>query len=112
MLTFFVTMLATVSLNLTEAIIVGVLVSLVLFIRDSIKATVTVEPVDWIKAGMRPPFPPIDAKVVYVTGSLFFGTVNQLVNVLEVLPAADVLILSIRGVPIADISSVQAIERL
>ena len=50
--------------------------------------------------------------MVYITGPLFFGSVNQLVERLEHMPFTKTLILSMRGVPMADISSVQAIEHI
>jgi len=112
MLTFFVTMLATIALDLTQAIIAGVLISLVLFLKDSTRTSVSIEPVDWAMAGVHAPIPPVDAKVAYLTGSLFFGSVNQVVETLEMQPPADVLILSMRGVPMVDVSSVQAIEHI
>lgn len=112
LLTFAVTMLATVALDLTQAIIAGVLLSLMLFLKDSARATISIETVDWDKAGVRPPLSPITAKVLYITGSLFFGSVNQLVEFVESQPAVDVLILSMRGVPMVDVSSVQAIEHI
>jgi SulP family sulfate permease len=105
-------MLATIALDLTQAIIAGVLLSLMLFLKDSAKATVSIESVDWDKVGVRPPLEPITAKVLYITGSLFFGSVNQIVEFVESQPAVDVLILSMRGVPMVDVSSVQAIEHI
>ena len=112
LITFTVTMLATVALDLTQAIIAGVLLSLMLFLKDSAKASISIESVDWIKAGVQPPPSPVAAKVVYVTGSLFFGSVNQIIEFLERQPPVDALILSMRGVPMIDVSSVQAIEHI
>ena len=112
LVTFTVTMLATVALDLTQAIIAGVLLSLMLFLKDSAKASISIESVDWVKAGVQPPPYPVAAKVVYVTGSLFFGSVNQIIEFLERQPPVDALILSMRGVPMIDVSSVQAIEHI
>ncbi len=112
MFTFVVTMLATIALDLTQAIVAGVLISLALFLKDSTRTAVAVEPVDWKKAGVESPVPEVSANVVYLTGSLFFGSVNQVVEDIEARPPADVLIISMRGAPMVDISSVQAIEHL
>ncbi|HEU0164263.1 MAG TPA: SulP family inorganic anion transporter, partial [Thermomicrobiales bacterium] len=109
--TFFVTMLATVEFNLSEAIAAGVLVSLALFLAQVARLHVNVEPVDWEKIGV-PPLPASDVQVIYVSGPLFFGSVNQFVERVEELPFAQTLILSMRGVPMADVSSVQAIDHL
>lgn len=112
LLTFAVTMLATIALDLTQAIIAGVLLSLMLFVRDSTRTSIAIESVDWAKAGVSAPTPAVDAKVLYLTGSLFFGSINQIVEFLETRPPIDVLILSMRGVPMIDVSSVQAIEHI
>lgn len=112
---FAATMLATVALDLTQAIAVGVLLSLTLFLVQVARLDVTAMPVDWQKAaasGLTVPTPLPDARVVYVSGALFFGSTNQLVERIEELPPADTLILSMRGVPMTDVSSVQAIEHL
>lgn len=108
-------MLATVALNLTQAVVVGVLLSLTLFLVQVARLDVTAMPVDWQRAaanGLTVPSPAPDARVVYVSGALFFGSTNQLVDRIEELPLAETLILSMRGVPMTDVSSVQAIEHL
>ena len=109
--TFAITMLATIALDLTQAILVGLVVSLVLFLSQVAQLEVTIAPVDWTVAGVRPAVDP-DAQVVYVSGPLFFASVNQFVERIEETPRTTVLILSLRGVPTADVSSVQAIEHL
>ena len=109
--TLVVTMLATIALDLTQAIVVGLLVSLALFLAQVAQLNVNVSPVDWAKVGIAPDVEH-DVQVVYVSGPLFFGSVNQFVERVEELPFAETLILSMRGVPTADVSSVQAIEHL
>jgi len=108
---FLTTMIATVALDLTQAIVVGLGLSLVLFLRQAARLEVTAAPVRWSETGIVWRQPP-DAQVIYVTGPLFFGSVNKLVERLEALPFSKTLILSMRGVPMADVSSVQAIEHL
>ncbi len=108
---FTVTMLATVALDLTQAIIVGLLLSLAVFLRQVAQLTVSVAPVDWDRLKIRLS-PQPEVQVVYVTGPLFFGSVNQFVERVEEMPFTKNLVLSMRGVPMADISSVQAIEHL
>ena len=108
---FLATMLATVALDLTQAIVVGLGLSLVLFLRQASRLEVNITPVRWDEAGIvSQRFP--DADVVYVTGPLFFGSVNQLVERIEEMPFTRIIILSMRGVPMADVSSVQAIEHI
>lgn len=108
---FVVTMVATVALDLTQAIVVGLGLSVVLFLRQASRLEVNVAPVRWDDAGIVSQRLP-DANVVYITGPLFFGSVNQLVERLESMTFSKILILSMRGVPMADVSSVQAIEHI
>ncbi len=108
---FTVTMLATITLDLTQAIVVGLGLSVVLFLNEASKLEVNIAPVRWNDFGMVSQRSP-DATVVYITGPLFFGSVNQLVERLESMPFSKILILSMRGVPMADVSSVQAIEHI
>jgi SulP family sulfate permease len=115
MLTFAATMLATVALDLTQAIIAGLILSLVLFLTQVSRLSVVASPVDWEKVratGALLPRDLPDARVVYVTGALFFGATNQFVETIERLPPAKILILSMRGVPMVDVSSLQAIEHV
>jgi SulP family sulfate permease len=108
---FLVTMFATVALDLTQAIVVGLGLSVVLFLRQAARLEINIAPVRWEDAGIISQNQP-DVTVVYITGPLFFGSVNQLVERIEQLPFSKTLILSMRGVPMADVSSVQAIEHI
>ncbi|MCO5222960.1 MAG: STAS domain-containing protein, partial [Thermomicrobiales bacterium] len=111
MAAFFATMIATVCLDLTQAIVVGLGLSVVLFLRQASRLEVNITPVRWDDAGIVSQRLP-DAQVVYITGPLFFGSVNQLVERIESMPFSKILILSMRGVPMADVSSVQAFEHI
>lgn len=108
---FLVTMVATVCLDLTQAIVVGLGLSVVLFLRQASHLDVDTAPVRWDEAGVVTQQLP-DANVIYVTGPLFFGSVNQLVERIEEMPFTKTVILSMRGVPMADVSAVQAIEHI
>ncbi len=115
MLTFAATMLATVALDLTQAIIAGLILSLVIFLTQVSRLSVVSSPVDWDKirrTGVTLPEDLPDVRVIYVTGALFFGATNQFVETIERLPPAKFLILSMRGVPMVDVSSLQAIEHV
>lgn len=111
MAAFLATMIATVCLDLTQAIVVGLGLSIVLFLRQASKLEVDTAPVRWEEAGIVSQRLP-GVQVVYVTGPLFFGSVNQLVERIEEIPWTSTLILSMRGVPMADVSAVQAIEHI
>ena len=52
------------------------------------------------------------AGVVYVTGSLFFGAVDEFNHRLQDIPEEDHLILSLRGMPSVDVSGAQAVLEL
>lgn len=108
---FALTMLATVALDLTQAIVVGIAASLALFLWKVARLDVSIAPVEWERLDLDPAGKP-GASVVYVSGPLFFASVNQLVERIESSPFAQNLILSMRGVPMADVSSVQALEYL
>ncbi len=63
---FLATMIATVALDLTQAIVVGLGLSVVLFLRQAARLEVTAAPVRWSETGIVWRQPP-DAQVVYVT---------------------------------------------
>ena len=110
-----VTILATVALDLTQAIIVGVLLSLLLFISQVSRLNVVPTDVDWERlraAGHPVGESPDGIKVVYVSGPLFFGASNQLVDRLEAMGFCRALVLSMRGVPMMDASGLHAIEHI
>jgi len=110
-----VTMLATVTLDLTQAIIIGLVVSVVFFFWQVSRLGIAVTPVDWDRiAATGEPIPESrpDAQIVTVTGSLFFGSVNQFVETVERIPFRHALIISLRGVPMVDVSTIQAIEHI
>lgn len=108
-----ITMVATTALDLTEAIIIGLIVSVIVFFWQVSQLTITVTPVDWDHiAATGEPIPESrpDAQIVAVTGSLFFGSVNQFAETLEHLPFRHALIISLRGVPMVDVSTIQVVE--
>lgn len=110
------TMLATVALDLTKAIIIGVVVSLLFFVREMSRLDIVPTDVDWERlraAGYDVETEHGGIKVVYLSGALFFGATSELVERLEQYAAASrVLILSMRGVPVMDASGIHAIEHL
>lgn len=112
---FIVTMLCTVALDLTKAILAGVIISAVLFIKTIADLDVSVEQVDPERLRERG----IDAtghchrvKVAYLTGPVFFAAVNTLQTALTQVDDADVLIFSMRGVPLLDVCGLQALEQV
>ena len=53
-----------------------------------------------------------NTNVAYITGPLYFGTCNKLAEKLVPQDESYILILSMRGVPLADISGIQALQEL
>ncbi|HWS30459.1 MAG TPA: SulP family inorganic anion transporter [Clostridia bacterium] len=114
MMQFGVTMACTVVFDLTVAIVVGVLFSVLTFV-------VKVSQMQIIVSGVVPEKLPEcaqmkgheDTAVVYVSGPLYFGSVRRLEDcVREELKGKRRVIFSMRGVPLADLSAVQAVTDL
>lgn len=114
---FGITLAATVLLDLTQAIIIGVIFSLVLIVARMSQLEINIADVDNARLkeiGMGlDRVPDInEVRVVYITGTLFLGVVDRLKDKLLTMPHSDVIILSMRGVPVIDLSGVQALMEL
>lgn len=110
-----VTMAATVTFDLTQAIIIGVVLSLLLFINQVSNLEIVPTAVDWerlAQSGHAINYKHPGMQVVYISGALFFGVTGQLLARLESLVPSEVLILSMRGVSLVDISGLQVLEQL
>lgn len=103
MFQFLITMGATVLFDLTTAIFAGIVFSMVMFIVRSHHISIEIDPVA-PKLGD----PDIKTTVVYVDGSLFFGSQEQLTRTVENLLSEGVarVIFSLRGVHTIDHSSI------
>lgn len=112
-LQYVLTMVSTVVFDLTVAIVIGVVAAMVVFVVKSSELRVTSSDIDEdklkgkVRSGHHEEF-----KVVYVSGPLFFGTQEKLINQLEALEGNPQVILSMRGVPTADDISLAELERL
>lgn len=114
-LAFAVTMVCTVALDLTQAILVGVAVSAVLFLKSISELEVQVQEVDperLREKGIQNAGRCRHAKVAYLTGPVFFAAVDTMNSALLHLGTTHTLILSMRGVPLLDICGVQALTKL
>ena len=118
-----VTLAATVALDLTQAIILGMGVSALLFLRQASAIVVSHEAVDPDRIARLPDVASasdIDARadlhanirVVYVTGPLFFGSVAMFLDAVEAVPSTAHLVLSLRGMPTVDHMGVEAIREV
>lgn len=112
---FFITMVATVVLDLTQAIIIGVAFSAILIVVRLTDIDVTISEIDRDKLeniGIKIPQVSDKIRVAYLTGTIFFAVVDKLITQLSELENTKVLILSMRGVPVMDLSGVQGMIEL
>lgn len=116
MVGFAVTLIATVALDLTQAILLGIGISALIYLQQSASATNVIgEPVniDKVRANgysLKQACP--DIYVYYLTGPLFFGSVSIVNEVIAGDPAYRTLIISARGVPMIDVMGAHALESL
>lgn len=114
---FLVTMLATAALDLTQAVIIGVALSAIIFINQISSIEITFRQVDvkQLEArGIKLGNTPNHMRIAYLTGPMFFGaaaTLRKTAKDLERDPRA-VVILSMRGVPLMDLSGLEFIEEV
>ncbi len=113
-LQFFITMACTVVFDLTVAIVIGVLFSVMTFVIKVSNMQVTVSDVIPAKLPKQAAFTEKLSRtgVVYITGPLYFGSVRRLEDALEALSGKEQIIFSLRGVPLADLSGVQALQEI
>ena len=115
MLTFAITMIATITLDLTQAILVGAILSAVAFINQIANLTIDVQDVDVEKLRSRR----IQSngacehvQVAFVTGPLFFAATGNFNEAFINLKDTHALILSMRGVPLIDTSGLETLKKL
>ncbi len=112
----FITMLATVALDLTQAILIGIAISALIYLQQSAVTTeVKAMPIDPQRMrGLGPalavPCPKVH--VYYLTGPIFFGSVHNILESFETARDYRTLIISMRGVPMIDIMGAQALTQI
>lgn len=112
---FITTMIATVALDLTQAIIIGVGLSALIFVFQISRSKVVVQPVSAEKMRQDHYEMQSDSSrigVVYVVGPLFFGTATTFSEALVDLDKYRDIVLSLRTVPLLDTTGLAAIEKL
>lgn len=112
---FFITMFATALLDLTQAIIIGVGLSALFYIYRSSNVSVSRREVDvkMLQArGHQIDSTHPDISVVYITGPLFFAAIQAFRREFGEHQCSRVLILSMRGVPLIDVSGLELIEEV
>ncbi|MBE6852430.1 MAG: SulP family inorganic anion transporter [Ruminococcus sp.] len=114
-LQFGITMIATVVFDLTIAIVIGVVLSMFMFILKNCELRIDISDVDkkrLKKAGHELNTSMKDTKLVYLAGPLFFGTQERLTDCLMQLEGATAIVFSMRGVPMVDDSAIAELETL
>lgn len=111
---YLATMIVTVIFDLTVAIIVGIICALVAFAKNAAHIHVSSSSVNAQrmanKGGVGTGHE--DSLVVYVTGNIFFGNINKFTKKMREIPKCGEMIISMRGVPDVDITSMEAISAL
>ncbi len=114
-ITFLVTLLATITLDLTQAILIGGVLSAMVFINNvaNLKVEKLKVDVDRLRArGLAIEHNCPHVQVAYLSGPLFFASTNTFNEEFADLDSVHVQILSMRGVPLIDISGIEALLTL
>ena len=112
---FLTTMIATIALDLTQAIVLGVGLSAVIFVFQISRGKVTASPVSAEKmheAGYPMLTDGSRMAVIYVIGPLFFGTAPRFEEATAALGHFDDVILSLRTTPLLDTTGLGHIDKL
>jgi len=109
---FLITMAATVVFDLTVAILVGLIFSIVMFMIKVSNMQVTVAPIDVTKLDKEKVNPEKlkNTCVVYMVGPLYFGTSARLESLIQEIEMYDNVIFSMRGISFADLSGIEAFK--
>ncbi|HCK65296.1 MAG TPA: SulP family inorganic anion transporter [Anaerolineae bacterium] len=115
MIAFTITMLATVVLDLTQAILIGSLLAGAVFLNKIANVDIKVQEVDVERLkqkGIETQGKCQHVKVAFITGPLFFAATGQFNEAFANLKDTHALILSMRGVSLIDTAGLEAIHRL
>ena len=112
---FIVTMFATITLDLTQAILIGSFMAGAVFLNKIASIEIDVQDVDpeKLKArGISTAGTCQHVRVAFLTGPLFFAASGQFNEAFSNLGQTHALILSMRGVPLIDTSGLEAVRHL
>ena len=115
MIAFTVTMLATIVLDLTQAILIGSFLAGAVFLNKIASIDITLQDVDVDKLkqkGIETAGKCKHVRVAFLTGPLFFAAAGQFNEAFANLGDTHALILSMRGVSLVDTAGLEAIHRL
>ena len=112
---FSITMLATITLDLTQAILIGSILAGAIFLNKIATLDVEIQEVDpdKLKAkGIETAGKCQHVRVAFVTGPLFFAATSSFNEAFVNLGDTHAVVLSMRGVPLIDTSGLEAIRHL
>jgi SulP family sulfate permease len=113
---FAITLMATVVLDLTQAILIGFGISTLIFMAQMSELQITRKPVEverLTELGEHFVHPGRNVAVYYLSGPLFFAAARRLLEYVEGNDGPDAtLILSVRGVPLVDATGVEVVREL
>ncbi len=115
MIAFTITMLATIVLDLTQAILIGSFLAGAVFLNKIASIDITVQDVDIKRLrqkGIETQGKCKHVRVAFLTGPLFFAATGQFNEAFQDLKDTHALILSMRGVSLIDTAGIEAIHRL
>lgn len=115
MIAFTITMLATVVLDLTQAILIGSFLAGAVFLNKIASIDIEVQEVDiqrLKRKGIETAGKCQHVRVAFLTGPLFFAATGQFNEAFQNLKDTHALILSMRGVSLIDTAGIEAIQRL
>lgn len=115
MIAFIITMLATVILDLTQAILIGSFLAGAVFLNKIAGIDISVQEVDTERLkqkGIQTAGKCKHVRVAFLTGPLFFAATGQFNETFQNLNDTHALILSMRGVSLIDTAGIEAIHRL
>ena len=111
-----VTMVATVALDLTQAILIGIAISALIYIRQSAGSvgvtSGSVDPERLRQIGQRVLTTDSSTHIYYLTGPLFFGSVHPVLEAFETARDYRAIVISMRGVPLIDAMGSQALAQI
>lgn len=115
MIAFVITMLATVILDLTQAILIGSFLAGAVFLNKIASIDISVQKVEPERLKQRGIFTSGDCphvRVAFLTGPLFFAATGQFNEAFRDIKETHALILSMRGVSLIDTAGIEAILHL
>ena len=112
---FLITMIATVSLDLTEAVLIGSFLSGAVFLNQISQLQIEIKEIEeqkLLERGIVAPRKCAHTRVAFITGPLFFAAVGHFNEAFAKLENCHALILALRGVPLIDTTGLLALEAL